>query len=201
MTLFRFLPLLVAALLATQAQAQTSSPASPRSPASAAWIDDSPPSPRPGWSPEVAAKLAGMAVTIFQQQQIKLDYSPESLRQVDALILKWRAEGNTAESMQKTLLILGCYVGEVMVRNLPGARWDHPTEKERALVLGDLPMGMRTLPSGFSNPMGKVFKRMANGEEDSVFFFYEVFGRRAAELQTTPISSAKPAATAASKAR
>ena len=61
-----------------------------------------------------------------------LDYSPASLKIVDQLVLGFRKDGATTKTMNKVLFTFGCYVGEVMVRNL-GYKWDNPNEKTRKL--------------------------------------------------------------------
>ena len=107
-----------------------------------------------------------------------LDYSPESLKAVDRILLKLHDEGTAPQSIQKTVIAFGCYVGEVMVRNL-GYKWDMPSEKERSV--GFSMIGVRDKKGGFSNPIGKVYKRVQNGQEDSVVFFYEVFSKSIAD--------------------
>ena len=125
--------------------------------------------------PDKARNLAELAVVVIQKSQGKLlDFSPESLKTVDELVLGFKKEGNTPQSMNKTLVILGCYVGEVMVRNL-GYQWDNPTDTEMAF--GFDVTGIRGKNGGLSNPIGKVFKLMTIGEEDSVMAFYQAFSK------------------------
>ena len=132
-----------------------------------------------GLTPEQAPKIAEIAVTMVQQfDGYHLDYSPESLKAVDRILLKLHDEGNSPQSIQKTIITFGCYVGEVMVRNL-GYKWDLPSEKERAV--GFSMIGVRDKKGGFSNPIGKVYKRVQSGQEDSVAFFYEVFSKSIAD--------------------
>ncbi len=128
-----------------------------------------------GPTPEQAPKIAEIAVTMVQQVDgYQLDYSPESLKAVDRILLNLHNQGVSPQSIQKTVISLGCYVGEVMVRNL-GYKWDLPSETERAV--GFSMIGVRDKKGGFSNPIGKVYKRVQNGQEDSVVFFYAVFSK------------------------
>lgn len=128
-----------------------------------------------GITPEQAPKIAEVAVAMVQQfDGYRLDYSPESLKVVDRIVLQLHTEGDSPQSVQRTILAFGCYVGEVMVRNL-GYKWDQPTEKEQSV--GFTMVGVRDKKGGFSNPIGKVYKRVQNGNEDSVVFFYEVFSK------------------------
>lgn len=132
-----------------------------------------------GITPEQAPQIAEFAVTQVKQfDGYLLDYSPESLKIIDRIVLKLHDEGNSPQSMPKTVTILGCYVGEVMVRNL-GYKWDLPTEKEKAV--GFEIVGIRDKKGGFSNPIGKIYKRLQNGNEDSVMQFYQVFSTSIAE--------------------
>lgn len=80
--------------------------------------------------PEYAPKLADRTVKIVQDLAGKqLDYSPESLPVVDALIARFRSEGQTPERLGNTVVFFGCYVGEVFVRNL-GFAWVMPDQSK-----------------------------------------------------------------------
>lgn len=125
--------------------------------------------------PDKAKPLAEVAVKAMSQMHgIQLDYSPESLKSIDKAVLDLRKNGVSMQTVNKTLIVLGCYVGEVMVRNL-GYKWDNPDSKE--IALGFDVTGIRGENNGFSNPIGKVFKLMQNGEEDSVDSFYAAFSK------------------------
>ncbi|MGE3808064.1 MAG: hypothetical protein AB7K24_25670 [Gemmataceae bacterium] len=103
-----------------------------------------------------------------------LDYSVASLAVVDRIIENFRKDGQTIDSMAETLFCFGCYVGEVLVRNA-GGRW-LATPEEHLPVLG-----MRItveLPNSLCNPIAKVFKRMHNGMEDHLPYFYVAFTQK-----------------------
>lgn len=125
-----------------------------------------------GITPDQAPKLAELAISVIEKMRgQRLDYSPESLKVIDSLVLGYRSEGHTPQSMGKTMVVFGCYVGEVMVRNLD-YHWDRPSEKE--YEVGFTSIGLRKKNGQFTNPIGKVFKLLVNGEEDRVAFLYEV---------------------------
>jgi hypothetical protein len=134
--------------------------------------------------PDKAKSLAEVAVRVVAKIDGQhLDYSPDSLKTIDQLVLGFRKEGDTTETVNKTLIVLGCYVGEVMVRNL-GYKWDNPNERE--MSEGFNMTGIRSSNGSFSNPIGKVFKLMQNGKEDSVVPFYEVFSKIHPESTSSP---------------
>lgn len=123
-------------------------------------------------TPEDASELAAYAVKLAREVEgVTLDYSPESLKHIDHTVLSFKEAGRKANDVPGTLVIFGCYVGEVLVRNL-GSKWDMPNEKEKKL--GFEGVGVRSKSGAFWNPIGKVFKLLANGEEDSVHYFYVV---------------------------
>ena len=134
----------------------------------------SPPPPdtpqHPDLTAESAAGLAAVAVQVAALvHQVELDYSPASLDKLDALVLAFKASGTPRESLRKTLLVFGCYFGEVLVRH-QGFSWDSATATERGL--SGTAFGLRAPNGGFWNPIGKLHKLAANGAEDSTAAMY-----------------------------
>ena len=73
-------------------------------------------------SPGNASDHAQIAVDLAREEyDAALDFSPESLDLVDSLVESLREEGLDGEGAAETLFVLGCYLGEVMVRRLGGA--------------------------------------------------------------------------------
>jgi hypothetical protein len=102
-----------------------------------------------------------------------LDYSVESLTVVDRILGDMRGRGVTVDQFAETLFGFGCYVGEVFVRHAAG-RWIATPERWLPAI------GMRIcveLPEQkrLCSPITKAFKRLENGEEDSLAYFYVVF--------------------------
>ncbi|SUA02982.1 Uncharacterised protein [Mycolicibacterium fortuitum] len=120
---------------------------------------------------EHAAELAQRAVdAAFNVDGIELDYSPSSLERVDVILEGFREPGSDA--VAETVFVFGCYIGEVLVRNA-GYEWvDTPTELARNL--GPLTV-RRTATTTHASPIWKAFKRVDNGDTDSVTYFYQVF--------------------------
>lgn len=123
--------------------------------------------------PEYAADLAGVIIgTAKRVSKLDLDYSPESLQLVDDQLTQFENEGVTSGEIAETLFYFGCYVGEVFVRNL-GARWVRTAESGMA-KLTPWPMVLAMSNGDYWNPIGKVFKRVDEGEAESVAYLYEV---------------------------
>ncbi|QKW19345.1 hypothetical protein HUT16_09925 [Kitasatospora sp. NA04385] len=115
---------------------------------------------------------ADIVVSAAQVSGAELDYSVRSLAVVDGIIEDFRANGIVSAQLGETLFGFGCYVGEVMVRQ-GGAAW-RPVAGEDVAAFG-FPLVV-ALPSGqVCNPIGKVFRRLENGPEDSLPHFYTVF--------------------------
>ncbi|KRB74965.1 hypothetical protein ASE01_16450 [Nocardioides sp. Root190] len=96
-----------------------------------------------------------------------LDFSTDSVDQVESLLDQWslKREGRSAEENDE-VWAAGAYVGEILVRAVPGADWG------RHSVFGDLPVV--AMPSGrFENPIGKAMSRYEGDESDSIAFFLQ----------------------------
>ena len=127
-------------------------------------------------TPENAAAHAQLAVDAARNvDRVELDYSPQSLAEVDRIIGKFHAQKMRADQIGETVFSFGCYVGEVLVRNL-GGTWKNPERSFLSrLGLGDSNMMVVGMPNGIVwNPIGKTFKLLENGKEDSVSYFYDV---------------------------
>ena len=137
--------------------------------------------PEPANAPRFAADVVASAAKI---NDVTLDYGVESLVAVDAIMDALRADGVSIKQIAETLFGFGCYVGEVLVRN-SSASWRTPNKQE--LEWFGWPLVVSAGEQNVSNPIGKVFKRFENGDEDNLRYFYGVFaraGERAAERQT-----------------
>jgi hypothetical protein len=102
---------------------------------------------------------------------VTLDYAVESLGDVERLLEVFHEAGDDPGLMAETVFRFGAYVGEVMVRNAD-AHWvllpeDHP--------LGAMWPMIETVDQQLVNPIGKVYKRIAYGQVDSVEYLYQAF--------------------------
>jgi len=129
-------------------------------------------------APENAAGFAEWAVNLVNDLEgIALDYSIDSLEQIDGILERFHQERVTVEQVWVTLLSFGCYVGEVIVRNNPGARWESLGEDEYESEL-DTGLVVRLSSDMVLNPIGKTEKRILNGDIDSLPYFYEALVKR-----------------------
>jgi hypothetical protein len=127
-------------------------------------------------TPENGPRHAAIAVNAARKvSRVELDYSVQSLKELDRVLDGFHRDRADVEAIAETLFTFGCYVGEVFVRNAQG-RWVDVEETpmknmEQFPIVIELPGG------SLCNPIGRVFKRVENGLEDSLPYFYEVFGK------------------------
>jgi hypothetical protein len=123
-------------------------------------------------SPENARDHAQIAVALAREEyDAELDYSPESLDVADSLVDSLREEGVDGEGAAETLFVLGCYLGEVMVRRLGGA-WV-PTARSSLHGVSPWPMVV-ALPDGSAwDAIGKTYKRLELGDSEYLPAFFE----------------------------
>ncbi|MFC9395500.1 hypothetical protein ACFTWS_20400 [Streptomyces sp. NPDC057027] len=112
--------------------------------------------------------------------RLPLDYSVGSLRVVDRVVDGLRRGGAGREEVAGTLLGLGAYVGEVLVREA-GAVWvDLPDEHMLRSVFG-YPVAVRMPDGRVWNPLGRTVNRFEIGTKESLYlYFLTLHGRRSA---------------------
>ena len=126
-------------------------------------------------SPETAAQIAAMVPPFVEGNYgVVLDYGVPSLRQLDGVIDDLRRD-QRFETLQPLLFAMGCYVGEVMVRQA-GASWRTTAEMGMGEVASS-PIVIRVADGRGCNPVGRVYKRFHNGAGDSLASFYHVMTR------------------------
>jgi len=124
-------------------------------------------------APKFAADMVGSAAEI---SGVDLDYSVASLKAVDDIVEGLWQDGCTPDQIAEALFGFGCYVGEVFVR-YAGGKWRNAAETSMAKLAG-FPLIIELGKESLCNPIGKVFKRLENGEADSLPYFYQVFTTR-----------------------
>jgi hypothetical protein len=139
-------------------------------------------------SPETAAQIAEGAVTFVQRKfGIELPYNPPSLILVDAILDKIRATGASEHQASGLLLGLGCYVGEVLVRNAR-ASWRLTAQMKMAkecrfAIVAVLTGGVAC------DPIGKVFERFTGEATPDLAEFYQTTLEPARRCPTPPGAS------------
>jgi hypothetical protein len=131
-------------------------------------------------TPETAADHAQLAVRLASEEHdVVLDFSRRSLENLDALVDTLREDGLSGEEAAEALFVLGCYLGEVLVRGLQG-RWV-PTPRSPLKDVSPWPMVV-SLPDGSAwDAIGKVFRRLELGDSEFLPAFYAAArGRRRA---------------------
>ncbi|MGD9918461.1 MAG: DUF6278 family protein [Paenirhodobacter sp.] len=135
-------------------------------------------------SPETAAEAAASFVaTVARTQGVTLDYSVESLAFVDRLLGQFHDGGDRAQAMPKTVASASCYLGEVIRRHAGGV-WIRPEESDAPEVMR-FPLMMR-IGSASIVPFFKVAKRIDNGPEDDLVFYYAVVTKTASPAAQPP---------------
>jgi hypothetical protein len=127
-------------------------------------------------SPDNAFDHAQLAVeAAWEEFGFDLDFTPGSLESVDAQIESLREEGLTGEEAAEALFVLGCYLGEVMVRAL-GGRW-MATARSPLASISPWPMVV-VLPNGSAwDAIGKAYKRLELGDSEYLPAFFAAASR------------------------
>jgi len=121
---------------------------------------------------EMMTFLAAEAVKDAEKEnQIKLDYSPQSIEKVEAVldnIHEQYTKDKSSIAVNGLAMAYGAYIGEVIRRSEPGSIWerDHPVGGEKSYPLH--------WKGGESFPCGWCFKRITNGPEDNVWHKYQM---------------------------
>jgi hypothetical protein len=127
--------------------------------------------------PPIAENAPAFASDIIaatrQVDGVELDYSVESLAQVDRILGRFRNERISTEQIAETIFGFGCYLGEVLIRHRGGEWFDFG---EAAQSLSRWPFGVRLQDGSIWNPLGKAFKRVEEGPGDSLSYFYGIAG-------------------------
>jgi hypothetical protein len=130
--------------------------------------------------PENAPRFAAdMVVTAKKYFEATLDYSEDSLEEVERIVGGFHEEGLALDDVAATLFGLGCYVGEVFVRQA-GGTWRAATQEEIENHYG-VPLIVVLSDSLTANPIGKLIKRLEEGDEHNVPYFFRAMCRAALE--------------------
>lgn len=112
---------------------------------------------------------SGFVARLTARNRLPLDYSVASLRLVDLVVDGLRRDQPRRARVAGTLLGLGAYTGEVIVRRA-GGEWVDFDASQRELFRQAV--GVRMPDGRVWNPLGKVVNRFEEGREESVERFY-----------------------------
>ena len=119
---------------------------------------------------EMMQFLAASAVEMANKNcGIKLDYSPESIEKVDVVLGKIHDEyqrTNSSQGIHGLAMAYGAYIGEVIRRSEPGAKWE---QSDSVGGQNSYPMQWR---GGASYVCAWCYRRITNGDEDNVWHKY-----------------------------
>ena len=125
-----------------------------------------------GITPADAPQLARRSVEFVGQKfGFELRYTAESLAFVEAVIDQIRATGATEQQASGLLVGLGCYAGEVLVRNAR-ATWRCAADV-RTGAAGRFPIVLTLAGATVCNPLARVFQRFADPSADSLASLYD----------------------------
>ena len=126
-------------------------------------------------NPETAPFLAQRFVDFAQSiEGITLDYSENSIEQVDEIIEGMRKSGLSVKDVYLNLLIAGCYIGEIFIRKHT-AKWVKAKETSYGDSASGAPIVIEYAINSYTSPIDKVIKRLENGQEDYLPYYYQVF--------------------------
>lgn len=116
---------------------------------------------------ELTDKMVLEVGAMFDEDNIELDFSEDSLDQLDRLVSQvWGDDKpEDVEVLDAIVANWGAYLGQAIMHNL-GGRWQFRKELDHASVLFPR-TGMEVFP------MHKVRKRFRLGESESIATFYE----------------------------
>lgn len=112
-------------------------------------------------------------IKAFAADKFKLDHTIHSFIEIDRFFNKHSKNGKAVkrgrlqQNVGAILFSLGAYVGQTMIKNVPGAEWQ---------LDDDDPQGETTATVKFPDgaiifPMERIIKRFQNGSEDAVYVY------------------------------
>jgi len=114
---------------------------------------------------------AGLAVRLASaERDIDLDYTPGSLDDVDWFIENVRERGLCSDEVPEALFVLGCYIGEVLVRGLRGEWFE--TARSAQKGLSQWPMVVVLPDRTAVDPIGIAFRRLELGSSEYIPALY-----------------------------
>jgi hypothetical protein len=128
-------------------------------------------------SAENAPDHAAIAVRVAEEQwETRLDFSRGSLVDLDGQIDSLREDGIDGEEAAEMLFVFGCYLGEVLARQL-GGTWV-ATSRSALRNVSPWPMVVE-LPDGSTwDAIGKAYRRLELGDSEYLPAFFDAAARQ-----------------------
>jgi hypothetical protein len=124
-------------------------------------------------SAKEAPKYASLAVTMVAEcDGAFLDYSAESLHDINRLLQTFFEEANSLSNIYNTLICFSCYIGETLIRHLNGF-WIDTHELSPIEEVRGYPPVIQWNDGSITDPISYVFQRINNKEARDVLAFYE----------------------------
>jgi hypothetical protein len=118
--------------------------------------------------------LSSEAIKDAEQNNVKLDYSPESVKDVEKILGKIHErylQSPSSVAVMGLSAAYGAYIGEVIRKTEEGVHWerdDQMGEKSYPLIWG----------TGHSYPMGWCQRRITDGDGDNVWVKFYILKER-----------------------
>ncbi|GEM_PF-3528420 len=106
-------------------------------------------------------------------KDVTLDYSPQSLSDLDKIITEFSKIGLPETQIHPALNMFGLYLGEVIIRNI-GGRWTDAEEETAPLLLVFENIGDQDVQDIYLNPIGKIFQFFKDNNKDPIPHFFEL---------------------------
>ncbi|NSL86377.1 hypothetical protein [Chitinophaga solisilvae] len=116
-------------------------------------------------------------VDAFKADNLQLDYTIYSFIQIDRFFEMHSSKGHAVkhgrleENLGPVLFSIGAYVGETLIRCLPGAVWETDDNDPH----GEITIAVVLIDGTRIWPVQRVMKRFSNGSDDSLYpYGYEL---------------------------
>ena len=128
------------------------------------------------WTPgDFSREAAEFCALALHSYGLDLDYSPDTLRQLEVLLCE-RFNPGSADDNAALIVSMGCYVGEVILRS-HGGRWQADEELFHSpAVVIEGKLQTRTFP------LSRVWRRFEYGEGESLVNYYGDVRRTLSQL-------------------
>jgi hypothetical protein len=108
----------------------------------------------------------------FAADKLRLDYTIRSFIEIDKFFNKHLKEGKAIKGGRLTqnvgaiVFSLGSYVGQTIIKNVPGAVWQIDDDSG-----GELTASVKLPDDAIIFPMQRIMNRFQNGSDDSVYVY------------------------------